>query len=550
MATCTTHISRFPVEIFEQIFDAVIQFAIVTPRYGRGLKSYTYEYHLTLTGICGQWRQIAIAHAPLWTVIQLPHSNRTWISQLILRSKEHPLSVSWIPSLSTWRPLSQEQEDTLALVLPHMQRTVELDFFFYMWAGNKHSQALQLLSQSAPVLRRFYIQHLPSELPSLFENAAPVLHDLYIGSCTLPQGSLFPLSPPQQLTSLRLTATSIRLSPSEFIDAIRALPNLTQLIVERSIPWSWYYSGPGATPRSYCPTFTSLDTLTHLSIMDPNIEACAAFLDLIPINPEANIEISAGYAGIDQVDKIIPFCKRLGKTAVGEPVACVRDLSILDFRVMKTECGMVSTLDERYRPGGFKLKLEIDHVAQQDDRLYGGRLNESVFCLIANSLTSPTIRSSTLRLGELGESEWREIFAGMKNLEALTIVIPQDREYDLKELASALDIPHGSSDNSISLPQLKSFVISEHVPSEQFNALCDSLKRRKEIGYSLESLSFSNDYRHRRFEHRHYATRYEELGLEYPYPISNNAEYLTSFWPWFLSLLAVLYNQTTRTDLS
>ncbi|KAF8655591.1 hypothetical protein AX16_003012 [Volvariella volvacea WC 439] len=506
------HLSQLPVEILHQIFDQVTQYAVSTSRHGHGLKSYTHQHHLTLTSVCRSWRHIAISHAPLWTTIQLPHSNHTWISNLVLRSKGHPLSVSLV--LFSSRALPQRQADSLALILPHFSRIREFDLSFYTLFEKEHAQVLRFLSQPAPALcclRVHQQQPRPSaEPPTLFNNYAPALCHLQLVGSSLPQDSLLPFHPPQQLTSLRLIYAFIELSLAEFLSALCTLPNLTQLHIKGSIPEDWCSSN-SSTLRP-----TVLSTLTHLVLID-NIRGCGAFLDSVLFNPEANIEISAEYEDIDGITTIIPFCKRLAGADNNRPVSCIRDLSITDYP--EIECRATFTLDGRHEPGRFTLSLVLD---DHPKKYIGYQFAPFAYYLVAKFLASPTIRSTTLSLVKIAESKWREIFRQMENLEALSIVLPQirPRTCELKELISALDVPPDSLADSVALPCLKSLALPEYPLPAEFDALCDCLGRRKEKGYSLESLLFKegDPDDSEGVDDGYYAMRYEELGLEWSCP--------------------------------
>ncbi|KAF8656960.1 hypothetical protein AX16_002315 [Volvariella volvacea WC 439] len=500
------HISQFPVEIFHQVFEVVAEFAVSKANEALTLRRFRYQYNLTLTSVCSQWRSIAINHAPLWSMIQLPHSNHAWISEVILRSKEHPLFVSFVPSKHN--RLSQKQETTLALVLSHLHRICDFNFSFdsyYLLLDSNRDKLLQMLSHPAPILRNLSIrclEHTPQS-PPLFSSSTPALRHLCLEVCALPRGAPLPFNPPKQLISLRLEYTSADLNLAQFADILRALPNLGQLSITSLSLNCPSGEEPYTLPQGY--PRASLDSLKRLFV-DQDIYACTGILASISFHPGTDIEIHAGYRDLNDIHLIAPFCRELGKGVNGECVEYVEDLSIVDFT--KIECGMVSALDGRYRPGGFKLCLSTGLMIFQTH----SQPVERVYCLMANCLASPTVRSFTLCLEDLVESEWRGIFGRMENLETLSLVVPPRRKYEVKGFISALDIPP-SARNATTLPHLKSLTFTKYFMIQDFDALCDCLKRRKDVGYSLSTLSFGNAIQFVQ-ERRHYATRYGELGIQ------------------------------------
>ncbi|KAF8655597.1 hypothetical protein AX16_003018 [Volvariella volvacea WC 439] len=363
-------------------------------------------------------------------------------------------------------PPSQKEKETLVLILPHTHRISELDFSFSACREGKHPQVLQLLSQPAPSLRCLRVSRCnydPPESRTFFNTAVPALRHLELARFSLPQDTLIPFHPSQQLTHLRLVFVSISLPPTQFVDALCALPNLTHLSIEYSIRGEWDLDNLDTNP-----TPAILSTVTHLSLIDYGISSCGEFLSLVSLDPEADIEISGGFFKEDDLDL----------------VSYIRDLSVPSLS--EIEYRMASVSDGNHKPGGLKLELGVENYINDFDLCY-----RDVFLCI-----------------DIAERDWREIFGRMENLEKL-VVVWQDLDLGLEcleNLIHALDVP---STDSITLPHLKSLAFPECLPLEGFDPLCDCLKRRKEKGYALESLLFWDG-----IEDGYYA-RYGELGLQF-----------------------------------
>ncbi|KAF9463644.1 hypothetical protein BDZ94DRAFT_594341 [Collybia nuda] len=173
-----------------------------------------------LTHVCRKWRKVALSNPVLWS--QISPDQPKWALEMLARSGNVPLSIT-----ADYFNLPQRNQEVSRKLLRQMSRIRELSLCIPE-PGVLDAE----LVQPAPNLESFtikvYRELRPQELAQpLFQGVAPKLRHMSLEKCEIPWDShLF-----NGLTVLRLADLNLHhdLTPSQFLDVFRRIPNLRAL---------------------------------------------------------------------------------------------------------------------------------------------------------------------------------------------------------------------------------------------------------------------------------------------------------------------------------
>ncbi|KAF8651581.1 hypothetical protein AX16_004697 [Volvariella volvacea WC 439] len=428
-------------------------------------ENHPYLGHIAVTSVCRYWRSVAIAYGPLWATIVPPYNSRTttWISELIQRSQDYPLSVIF----GTYKFVDlRDKLHCFNFVLSqiHRIRSLDIDIGDYSF----DSTLLSSLSTPAPLLRylRLYGCNFSDDsLVPLFQNSIPLLTRLTIGECGINYDN-FPFQTLPQLTKLILEDNRTGGSTSGLVRFLQAIPNLQHLEFRYSPPCG---DDPVPTPVNLIPI--PLNSLTSLIIFE-GVEDLGDFLPRIAVNPRTKIEIE-----LDLHGGIALFSER--------------------------------GPDRHHQPDWFKFCLERNRYMRKAPDV-------DAFLPVASNLISSLpldhLRRLTLSVFEMSEDQWRNALNCIERLEVM--VLKQGPEAtSLEALFYAL------SASPVLLPSWNALALDIPFDLMNMDAAFHCLGKRREMGFPLQSLfvvreedtglSYPSD------EVAYYAIRCAKIELQY-----------------------------------
>ncbi|KAF9480803.1 hypothetical protein BDN70DRAFT_992406 [Pholiota conissans] len=283
-------ILRLPPEILCEIF------AIVKKRSSESINNVYPMRWIRLTHVCRHWRAVAFASPSLWASNPWPFKNLVWLKQIIVRSKEAPLSLDGHVYNADRRPLQG-----FLLVLRKIQRVKHLAIRF---DAREWHHVQSKLPGCAPLLEHLTLNcNMRSDLPSmkLFGPEEPLhmlpkLRYLQLQWFSINWNTLASFPGLHSLTHLKLGGNS---PPTwqQLPSILKALLNLEDLDLEYSLPI--YESRPHH--RSHPLHFPNLRSLA-LSDKGRTIEA---FLTHISFPTSTIVEIVSHGLELDHLPPLL-----------------------------------------------------------------------------------------------------------------------------------------------------------------------------------------------------------------------------------------------------
>ncbi|KAG0709296.1 hypothetical protein DFH29DRAFT_224156 [Suillus ampliporus] len=178
---------------------------------------------MTVTHVCGQWRQVALECPTLWTFIS--SASARWIGIMLERSKNAALVVTYNVPVSP--------RDCLEQILSQLPRIKDLRL--YLSVSNVDRIVDLLSSQPAPLLQIFKFSVMALGLVTLrdisntiFQGHAPQLQSVELGMCYFSWTSCI-FSGLRTLCVYGIATTSL----AQLVPALRRMPDLEHLTLER-----------------------------------------------------------------------------------------------------------------------------------------------------------------------------------------------------------------------------------------------------------------------------------------------------------------------------
>ncbi|KDR71073.1 hypothetical protein GALMADRAFT_271252 [Galerina marginata CBS 339.88] len=264
----SSQVNRLPPEVLAHIF-SFLQHRPEKPPYPT---PQSYNSWLRATHVCRYWRIVAFAFPRLWNYIHIRGPLDGAAVASIMRSGKVPLKVYYDYTPMSSRRFVQanydpsKKNDPLAMVADHADRLQELHLTSdseSIWNVFRSPMAnLEVLS----IIGR-WPPHIPNRaLPCLFANDTPNLRKLVLARI-----SSWPLNDFHNLTHLSLYNQyergghrSSTLSLNEFLDILRACPDLEELVLVRAGP----NAGRSTVPPEAILMPVSLPSLRDLEIGD------------------------------------------------------------------------------------------------------------------------------------------------------------------------------------------------------------------------------------------------------------------------------------------
>ncbi|KAI0061444.1 hypothetical protein BV25DRAFT_1992144 [Artomyces pyxidatus] len=204
---------------------------------------------ISVTHVCRHWRQVALDHCRLWRHINLSLDEKL-VEMFLVRSREAPLVISWIPGTVYNAPIKIAQ-------LAYVEK-------LHLGKFDGRVEGLErLLGSPAPVLEVAEILCPPLICPAdLFGGLAPRLRCLCLHQCSDFSSSwTSPIF--SQLVSLKIEHTKGSSAPkpprAEVFDALKSMVMLEELILNYCLPKCLQNS---STPEAFALASPFLQRLT------------------------------------------------------------------------------------------------------------------------------------------------------------------------------------------------------------------------------------------------------------------------------------------------
>ena len=277
MAENNATICRLPTEIFTEIF---LYVSISTqeyflPRvYCAGITPGPYSWLPSITHVCRQWRTAALRTHILWRRIFTLRF--LCVKEILKRSQKAPLLVYAGFGKSSNRTIGA----SLKAILKEMPRIEGIHFEF---SPDLYDKISAFAGLPTPRLRVFIsaspfnLEHMP-EFPFGFGHALPLLEHLDLSK--YPRHAIQSMLRPT-LKRLRLYNSEPQLIREDFIDALKALPLLTHLLLHNAIIQDDHSISSNLVPFR---SILDIPRLQSLEIVD-NRSGSASFLDAISFPP-------------------------------------------------------------------------------------------------------------------------------------------------------------------------------------------------------------------------------------------------------------------------
>jgi hypothetical protein len=425
--------------------------------------------------VCGHWRAVALGYSRLWPLgIDYVTENPSWTAEMLLRSKQNPISVTADLHETCSRRLPRNitadiMTKNVRLALKHGGRVERLEF---MARKSELRRVVQQLHQSITVLDSLVSLALgldsawDTTYPLVINRSMPCLRHLHIHDCA-PNWS----SPVfQVLTRLRISF-SVRaippisalsdvladLSNLESLELVNAIPDTTGIIVlpnlrHLSLKVDWRHSGMA---DCIAPFMTSLSFPASAEV-----KLCSC-----TVNPERHAsEIAAAVA-----------LSRL-------PRALIRVLFAIHSRFIRFGC-TYQTDDGSPQKSDVELHLYYERNSHPDVAIIAQRIvdqfpstNVIDFQFDFRAASFPDIRGAN----------WVEVLAATKRAESLTI-------YGDPCGPEGSTLLHALSSDQRLLPRLRSLsVVSVNFKhrGRYFDKLCSLLRCRQALSCGLSFVVF------------------------------------------------------------
>ncbi|PPQ64876.1 hypothetical protein CVT26_002595 [Gymnopilus dilepis] len=442
------------------------------------LEADSYNLHRTVIAwshTCHYWRLVTYSVKSLWALlIDFDERSYQWNEEMLQRSHPLPIKLSF-------RDQSSHRFQTLALQLSHLDR---IRRYAIACQDTDWDTVVQLLEHPAPSLRNFGIVWYPSYgatppsspilPPSIFASTAPNLRHLTMRGCMIDFRSPLLTS----LVHLKVAHLSQAFAPTamEWLDRIRQMPSLTELILENAVsPPYLPHSPPNVMldpdARNHLPLLSKL--VLHAPIRDVSI-----FLQQLPIPTSHNWTITAvDCAPGADLDTIMETFSSNFRTA-GSGHECPLLIAANDYDIY-----LRNGLLNEDRPAGAYLSFSF-HAASRHfwDSLFPSiatGLEGAIPYVTALELVLPGVHPSLLPLLQRAE-----------RLNTLTRVSPQMTKYLLPQLQRSMSV--GLQTYGVLLPKLERIIFADDrsMWGDSYCNLKAYLRWRQTVGFPIRNIRF------------------------------------------------------------
>jgi hypothetical protein len=477
--------------------------------------------------VCHHWRTIALNCPILWTYLFF--ASRTWLAELLARSKMAPLRVQL--DLSFPNTSLQKWE----MIFPHLPRVKELHVRSLSFATA--SQLISRLTAPTPLLQSLHLSRrhgpcstavldgTPSVLPVILSGMTPRLRSLELSKLDIAWHALA-LS---GVTNLKLRDMPSPPTMESLSSILAQMPELRELELEHTLRWDSSESSLSSGSLDLVSDKVTLPCLSRLVIVAPTSVA-VRFLSHVHIPAGTQIRLKCSYQSRPSILHLLSYAaKRTDSGEDGYQVSpltgVLRSLNIEGFPPLRVHftCG---TSEDGYRYSSFSipeassnkrfnhdwdcaipLKMDLDSDSESLP------LSEIVVGDVCRNLSLTHLQSLVVGIigpFNLSETFWKEIFTVAQGLRFIKLKYATS----LRGLVTALapnHHQHGMGGDSrfvalalagIELEQVSfTSACGARAQGDSNNCqptvrcLCDALARRKAVGLALGMIAiYESDY--------------------------------------------------------
>lgn len=173
---------------------------------------------IKVTHICCLWREVALSHPRLWSVVACGLGQR-WMDEALYRSKHAPLVLCEVGDIECWR---RDEDYAPAIITSHLSRLEEVTYVCGSDALSVHLLTSALEGQSASLLQTLastgFVDTDPHEIKALPD--LPVLHNIFAHASRLRPICLYGWQFPLDFSATtHLTHCAIGLGDPDYIDS-------------------------------------------------------------------------------------------------------------------------------------------------------------------------------------------------------------------------------------------------------------------------------------------------------------------------------------------
>lgn len=320
-------VGKIPVEILLLIFVSCIKDAPLK-RYG----SRVPWERVRLTHVCSRWRAVAISSLTLWDIIDLTWP--AWTKELVTRSQQAPLTVTYTPGLKKVR-YSPKMSVTKYVFRHCVPRITRLHI---CTSRNRFRMLYNMLPLRLPALRFVTLsfahndRQLLSDWPYITQLVDPLCLRLSGSWTTSEPRSLF--HPTLKILSLRHNMTLMYLPLQDVTNALQSMPYLKYLSLHNICDRGTVFQAKDVSRPVLLPQLTHLtieDTaktcvvllnkmklasLTSLKVTTTTYDTLSLFTHLCSAIADA-IEFSPSFLSISRLS--LKYCKGMKHLIAGGP---------------------------------------------------------------------------------------------------------------------------------------------------------------------------------------------------------------------------------------
>ncbi|KAF8845047.1 hypothetical protein BDN67DRAFT_961969 [Paxillus ammoniavirescens] len=521
LPVCTLRMQRNALSLISRLPDELLAAVFVhnAQEYYGSPKRHTWAPPsvppwVNVSYVCHHWRTIALNCPTLWAYLFFV--SRTWLAELLARSKTAPLRVQL--DLSFPNTSLQKWE----MIFSHLPRVKELHVRSLCFATA--SQLISRLTTPTPLLQLLHLSRrhgpystavldgTPSALPVILSGMTPRLRSLELSKLDIAWHALA-LS---GVTNLKLCDMPSPPTMESLSSILAQMPELRELELEHTLRWD---SSLSSDTLDLVSDKVTLPCLSRLVIVAPT-SAAVRFLSHVHIPAGTQIRLKCSYQGRSSIFHLLSYTtKKINSSEDGNqaspPTGVLRSLNIEGCPPLRVHftCG---TYEDGYRYSSFSipeassnkrfnhdwdcaipLKMDLDSDSESLP------LSEIVVGDVCRNLSLTHLQS--LAVGIIGsfnfsETFWKEIFTLAQGLRFIKLKYTTS----LCGLVTALSPnhhKHGMRGDSrfvalalsgIELEQVSfASVCGARAQGDSNNCqptvrcLCDALARRQAVGLAL-----------------------------------------------------------------